>query len=244
MAPTSGHWVEKRCVLDQDGPARAAFTLDQAERQADQLIHARRDGSEVRALEDQVEIMQLGRGHTKGDTVVWLPQERILFSGDLVEYGATPYTGDAYLTDWPHTLDAIADLEPLKLVPGRGASLMNPVQVKAGTAIRRYPAVKTDGPDDLVFQSVAKGAPMRDNNILVRHIKPTARALGIPWVNWQVLRRSFAMKLKKNGADVKDAQGQMRHSRASTTMDIYMQFVPESQKRVVDRLSSLSSRVQ
>ncbi len=36
----------------------------------------------------QVEIMQLGRGHTKGDTVVWLPQERILFSGDLVEYDA------------------------------------------------------------------------------------------------------------------------------------------------------------
>ena len=45
----------------------------------------------------QVEIMQLGRGHTKGDTVVWLPQEKILFSGDLVEYQATPYTGDAYL---------------------------------------------------------------------------------------------------------------------------------------------------
>src|SRR5229473_1813201 len=38
----------------------------------------------------RIEIMQLGRGHTKGDTVVWLPQERILFSGDLVEYGATP----------------------------------------------------------------------------------------------------------------------------------------------------------
>ena len=45
----------------------------------------------------QVELLQLGRGHTKGDTVVWLPQEKILFSGDLVEYGATPYTGDAYL---------------------------------------------------------------------------------------------------------------------------------------------------
>ncbi len=62
----------------------------------------------------QVEIMQLGRGHTKGDTVVWLPQEKILFSGDLVEYGATPYTGDAYLTDWPATLDAVAALEPRK----------------------------------------------------------------------------------------------------------------------------------
>jgi glyoxylase-like metal-dependent hydrolase (beta-lactamase superfamily II) len=80
----------------------------------------------------RVEIMQLGRGHTKGDTVVWLPDERILFSGDLVEYDATPYTGDAYLGDWPATLDAIAALKPEKLVPGRGAALMTPAQVKAG----------------------------------------------------------------------------------------------------------------
>ena len=80
----------------------------------------------------RVDIMQLGRGHTKGDTVVWLPQEKILFSGDLVEYGATPYTGDAYLTDWPATLDAIAALQPEKLVPGRGASLTSPKDVSAG----------------------------------------------------------------------------------------------------------------
>jgi glyoxylase-like metal-dependent hydrolase (beta-lactamase superfamily II) len=80
----------------------------------------------------QVEIMQLGRGHTKGDTVVWLPQDKVLFSGDLVEYDATPYTGDAYLTDWPATLDAIAALGPEKLVPGRGAALKDPAQVKAG----------------------------------------------------------------------------------------------------------------
>jgi glyoxylase-like metal-dependent hydrolase (beta-lactamase superfamily II) len=80
----------------------------------------------------QVEIMQLGRGHTKGDTVVWLPQDRVLFSGDLVEFDATPYTGDAYLSDWPATLDAIAALAPEKLVPGRGAALKDPAQVKAG----------------------------------------------------------------------------------------------------------------
>ncbi|HEX3633049.1 MAG TPA: MBL fold metallo-hydrolase [Casimicrobiaceae bacterium] len=79
----------------------------------------------------QVELMQIGRGHTKGDTVVWLPQERILFSGDLVEYETTPYTGDAYLSDWPATLDAIAALKPAKLVPGRGAALQNEVQVAA-----------------------------------------------------------------------------------------------------------------
>jgi glyoxylase-like metal-dependent hydrolase (beta-lactamase superfamily II) len=80
----------------------------------------------------RVEIMQVGRGHTKGDTIVWLPQDKVLFSGDLVEFDATPYTGDAYLSDWPATLDNIAALKPEKLVPGRGAALMNPAQVKAG----------------------------------------------------------------------------------------------------------------
>jgi len=80
----------------------------------------------------EVDILQLGRGHTKGDTVVWLPQEKILFSGDLVEYGATPYTGDAYLTDWPATLDAVAALKPAKLVPGRGASLQTQAEVRKG----------------------------------------------------------------------------------------------------------------
>ncbi len=98
----------------------------------------------------QVEVMQVGRGHTKGDTIVWLPQEKILFSGDLVEYAATPYTGDAYLADWPATLDALAALEPQKLVPGRGASLQTPAEVKAGI----------DGTREFVtamFESVKKG---------------------------------------------------------------------------------------
>jgi glyoxylase-like metal-dependent hydrolase (beta-lactamase superfamily II) len=80
----------------------------------------------------QVELLQLGRGHTKGDTVVWLPQEKTLFSGDLVEFEATPYAGDAYLTDWPATLDAVAALGAQQLVPGRGAALRTPAQVKAG----------------------------------------------------------------------------------------------------------------
>src|SRR5947199_2356940 len=71
----------------------------------------------------EVTLMQLGRGHTKGDTVVWLPQQKILLSGDLVEYDATPYAGDCYYEDWPRTLDAIAALKPQKLVPGRGPAL-------------------------------------------------------------------------------------------------------------------------
>ncbi len=77
----------------------------------------------------EVRLMQVGRGHTKGDTVAWMPKEQVLFSGDLVEYGATPYTGDAYLSEWPATLDRIAALKPRALVPGRGDALTNSQQV-------------------------------------------------------------------------------------------------------------------
>ena len=58
----------------------------------------------------EVQIIHIGRGHTRGDTVVWLPKEKVLFAGDLVEFGATPYCGDAHFTDWPATLDGVAAL--------------------------------------------------------------------------------------------------------------------------------------
>ena len=82
----------------------------------------------------EVRIEHLGRGHTRGDTVVWLPKEKVLFSGDLVEHGATPYTGDAYLTDWPQTLDAVKALGPKAVVPGRGDALTTSEQVRDGIA--------------------------------------------------------------------------------------------------------------
>ncbi|MBB3180618.1 MBL fold metallo-hydrolase [Variovorax sp. Sphag1AA] len=82
----------------------------------------------------EVQLLQLGRGHTKGDTVVWLPGEKALLSGDLVEFDATPYAGDAYFQDWPQTLDNIAALKPKALVPGRGAALTTPDEVAKGLA--------------------------------------------------------------------------------------------------------------
>ena len=61
--------------------------------------------------------------------------------------------------------------------------------------------MKADGPDDLVFQSVRDGKPIRDNNILSRFIKPAGRDLGMPWVNWRTLRTSHAVWLKLVGSD-------------------------------------------
>jgi len=80
----------------------------------------------------EVQLLQPGRGHTKGDTVVWLPRERTLLSGDLVEFDATPYAGDAYFRDWPRTLENLAALKPLALVPGRGPALQGEARVAEG----------------------------------------------------------------------------------------------------------------
>jgi glyoxylase-like metal-dependent hydrolase (beta-lactamase superfamily II) len=107
----------------------------------------------------EVQILQPGRGHTKGDTVVWLPQERTLFSGDLVEFNATPYAGDAYFRDWPATLEKLAALSPLQLVPGRGDALRGEEQVRAGLQGTR------DFVSELftqVQQAAAQNVPLRE----------------------------------------------------------------------------------
>lgn len=71
----------------------------------------------------KVEIMHLGEGHTRGDVVAWLPEDRVLYAGDLVEYGATPYCGDAQLERWKDTMRHLSALHPKALVPGRGEAL-------------------------------------------------------------------------------------------------------------------------
>jgi len=115
------------------------------------------------------------------------------------------------------------------------------VEVRAGRAVRKHKLVKSGEPDDLVFQSVQNGRPMNDQNILKRHLQPAARKLGLPFVNWRCLRTSHATWLVQAGADPKSVQGQMRHSRISTTMDIYAQIVPASQRRALQQFSAFAS---
>ena len=71
----------------------------------------------------QVQVWHPGPGHTKGDTIAWVAAEKVLFSGDLVEYEAGVYTGDAQLAEWPQTLEALRALGAEALVPGRGEAM-------------------------------------------------------------------------------------------------------------------------
>lgn len=125
----------------------------------------------------EVQLLQLGRGHTKGDTVVWLPQDKVLFSGDLVEFDATPYAGDAYFQDWPQTLDNIAKLGAEALVPGRGPALQGREQVEAGLA-------GTKAFVSELFQNVKKGAA--EGKALRAVYEETFKALQPKYGQWVI----------------------------------------------------------
>ena len=72
----------------------------------------------------KVQLMHLGRAHTAGDVVAWIPDEQVMFSGDIVEYHSACYCGDGYFSDWGNTIDAIAAFQPQSIVPGRGDALV------------------------------------------------------------------------------------------------------------------------
>jgi glyoxylase-like metal-dependent hydrolase (beta-lactamase superfamily II) len=79
----------------------------------------------------EVRLMHLGRGHSNGDSVCWLPDCGVLFAGDLVENRCGVYTGDAYLRDWTVTLGHLRNLGATTMVPGRGAALRSRETVQA-----------------------------------------------------------------------------------------------------------------
>lgn len=74
--------------------------------------------------ERRVDILQVGRAHTAGDAVIWVPDEQVLFTGDIVEYHSACYCGDGHFLDWGGTLDRIASFRPSAIAPGRGDALV------------------------------------------------------------------------------------------------------------------------
>ena len=77
-----------------------------------------------------IELLHLGRGHTGGDVVVLLPNERVVFTGDLVLAGGA-YIGDGYVDEWLQTLDRFEELEFDLILPGHGPAFSDMAQVAA-----------------------------------------------------------------------------------------------------------------
>jgi len=89
-----------------------------------------RDAMTVYLGKRRVDIMHLGRAHTAGDAVVWVPDSEVMFTGDIVEYHSACYCGDGHFADWGDTLEAIAAYEPKAIAPGRGDALIGEEMVE------------------------------------------------------------------------------------------------------------------
>ena len=125
----------------------------------------------------EVRIMHIGRGHTAGDVIAVVPDAGVVFAGDLVEYQAACYCGDAHFTDWPATLDHLAELQANALVPGRGPALTTPQSVADGIALTGdFIATLYES----VSESVAKGRSLKEAFDFARlAMDPKFKALAI-----------------------------------------------------------------
>ena len=113
----------------------------------------------------EVKVIHAGPGHTGGDTIVWVPSQRVLFSGDLVEYAAGIYTGDAHLEVWPATLEKLRALKPRALVPGRGPALTTPAAAQKAI---RYTQDFVRGLYDCARRGVKSGKSLKEVYRLAR----------------------------------------------------------------------------
>ncbi len=85
----------------------------------------------------RVDLMHLGRAHTAGDIVVHVPDENVMFTGDIVEDHSACYCGDGHFADWGPTLDAIAAFDVDAIAPGRGGALVGKDAVARAIASTR-----------------------------------------------------------------------------------------------------------
>lgn len=79
----------------------------------------------------RVDIKHLGRAHTAGDAVIHVPDQNVMFTGDIVEYHSACYCGDGHFGDWGKTLDNIKAYDVDAIAPGRGDALVGKDMVNA-----------------------------------------------------------------------------------------------------------------
>jgi len=130
-----------------------------------------------------------GRGHTEGDITAWLPKERILFAGDLVEAQAALYTGDAFHRDWAgSTLDRIKEVGAEQLVGGRGAVSRGRAEVDAAVE-------QTRGFLQIMLREV--GAVQRRGGTLKEAFEATHAALVDDYGHWPIFEHCLPFDVSR-----------------------------------------------
>jgi glyoxylase-like metal-dependent hydrolase (beta-lactamase superfamily II) len=72
----------------------------------------------------RVDILQLGRAHTAGDAVIHVPDQNVMFTGDIVEAHSACYCGDGHFREWGPTLEAVRTYDLAAIAPGRGDAVV------------------------------------------------------------------------------------------------------------------------
>ena len=130
-----------------------------------------------------------GRGHTEGDIVAWLPRQKILFAGDLVEAEAALYTGDAFHRDWASsTLDRIRSFGAEALIGGRGA-------VSRGREAVDAAIEQTRGFLDVMIREV--GAVQRGGGTLKEAFERTHAALAPQYGHWPIFEHCLPFDVSR-----------------------------------------------
>jgi glyoxylase-like metal-dependent hydrolase (beta-lactamase superfamily II) len=136
----------------------------------------------------RVEIVHLGRGHTAGDTIAWVPDAGVMFSGDLVEYKSACYCGDAHFTDWPGTLDRLTAYGAKALVPGRGDALIGREKVADAVAGTRAFLAATF---ETAQEAVAQGKTLKETFAAVR------RAMDKPFGDYAIYEHCLPFNVSR-----------------------------------------------
>lgn len=162
MSDTAAAMVEERGQEDWDSEFGRFPRLFQGHEEIPGLTRPTTTFSESMTVmlgKRRVDIMKLGRAHTAGDAVIWVPDQEVMFTGDIVEYHSACYCGDGHFNDWPETLANIAAFEPKAIAPGRGDALVGEVMVEKAIAATADFVRSTYKPVERV---VARGGSLKE----------------------------------------------------------------------------------
>ncbi|MBY3087957.1 MBL fold metallo-hydrolase [Rhizobium laguerreae] len=114
----------------------------------------------------RVDIMQVGRAHTAGDAVIHVPDQNVMFTGDIVEAHSACYCGDGHFADWGATLEAIRAYDLAAIAPGRGDAVIGRDAVNGALDRTRDFVDSTYKP---VVRIAARGGSLREAWDAVRY---------------------------------------------------------------------------
>jgi glyoxylase-like metal-dependent hydrolase (beta-lactamase superfamily II) len=118
----------------------------------------------------EVHLLFLGRGHTAGDVVVYLPAEKAVATGDLM-HSVLPYMADGYPDDWSRTLTALEGLDFDRVVAGHGS-------VQEGKSVLRFFRSYIDELNEASSRAVERGTSLAEvqKSLMPERLKSLAGA--------------------------------------------------------------------